>query len=244
MPLQLIGAGFGRTGTQSLHEALNQLGFPCYHMVEVLDNPRNKGHLDFWLDVSRSQPGVQHDWERVFADYTATVDNPGSCVWRELLVKYPGAKVILTTHPRGADTWYESTWNTIYAFEWMWQFGVVRAVIPFFRKMGAMVHALIWERQHRGTMKDRARAIAFYHQYVEDVKASVPPEKLLVYSVDQGWGPLCAFVGKPVPSTPFPNVNDRVEFQKRLAKVRMVAYAILAIGAAVVVGVAAALSGS
>lgn len=40
MAYQIIGAGFGRTGTASLKLALEQLGFgPCYHMTEVIEHP-------------------------------------------------------------------------------------------------------------------------------------------------------------------------------------------------------------
>ena len=47
MTLKIIGVGFGRTGTNSTYQALNQLGFPCYHMFEVIGNKANKGLLDF-----------------------------------------------------------------------------------------------------------------------------------------------------------------------------------------------------
>lgn len=103
MALKIIGAGFGRTGTLSAYTALNQLGFPCYHMFEVLENKDNASHLDFWRGVANTEPGAQHDWEQVFANYTAAVDNPASCVWRELMQAYPQAKVLLTLHPRGAE---------------------------------------------------------------------------------------------------------------------------------------------
>ena len=42
MTLKVIGAGLGRTGTRSTQLALNQLGFPCYHMSEVISNKDNK----------------------------------------------------------------------------------------------------------------------------------------------------------------------------------------------------------
>lgn len=46
MGLEVIGAGFGRTGTMSLKAALEELGFdPCYHMSEVFDNPE---HIETW----------------------------------------------------------------------------------------------------------------------------------------------------------------------------------------------------
>ena len=227
MALKIIGAGFGRTGTLSLYTALNQLGFPCYHMFEVLENKENKSHLDFWRAVANGKAGAQHDWGRVFSKYSATVDNPACCVWRELLTAYPVAKVVLTLHPRGAEAWYESTMETIYFTETMWQFKVLKLTTPFGRKMGDMSRRLIWQRSHKGTMSDRSKAIAHYHQHIADVRAAVPPEQLLVYSVDQGWGPLCAFLGVPQPSAEFPNVNDRAAIKQTIKGMIRGAYVIL-----------------
>jgi hypothetical protein len=181
---------------------------------------------------------MRHDWEQVFSRYTAAVDNPACCVWRELMVAYPNAKVLLTVHPRGAEAWYESTIETIYFTEIAWQFKVLEWTTPFGRKMGDMCHKLIWQRAHKGTMSDRSAAIAFYEQHIADVKAAVPPERLLVFSVDQGWKPLCDFLQVPVPGSDFPNVNDRAEIKKTLAEMTRGAYVILGIGAAVVVGLA------
>ncbi len=236
MALKIIGAGFGRTGTLSLYTALNQLGFPCYHMFEVLENPANKSHLDFWRRVANGREGEQFDWEQVFAHYTACVDNPACCVWRELLNAYPDAKVILTLHPRGPEAWYESTIDTIYFTETMWQFKVLELTTPFGRKMGEMSRKLIWQRSHRGTMNDRQKAIAHYQQHIEDVKAAVPADRLLVYSVDQGWGPLCAFLDLPEPATEFPNVNDRAAIKATIRGMTRGAYGILGIGAVVLAG--------
>jgi hypothetical protein len=238
MALKIIGAGFGRTGTASICAAFNELGFPCYHMFEVLHNKENKSHLDFWLEVANSEAGIQHDWDKVFPRYAAAVDNPACCVWRELLVAYPDAKVVLTLHPRGAGTWYESTIETIYFTETLWQFKLLEALTPFGRKMGAMSRKLIWQRSHQGTMSDRQKAIAYYQHHIETVKASVPPDRLLVYSVDQGWGPLCAFLGVPVPATKFPNVNDRAEIKKIIRGMTRGAYVILALLAGAIAGLA------
>ena len=238
MALQIIGAGFGRTGTMSLYTALNELGFPCYHMLEVLKNPANKSHLDFWRKVANSPPGQAFDWESVFSRYTAAVDNPACCVYQELMAAYPDAKVILTLHPRGAEAWYESTIDTIYFSEVMWQFKVLELLTPFGRKFGDMSHKLIWERSHEGTMPDRAKAIAHYQRHIEDVKAAVPPDRLLVYSVDQGWGPLCAFLGVAQPQTPFPNVNDRAQIKQEIRNIMMGTYVMLAGSIAAIAAVA------
>jgi len=179
MALAVIGAGFGRTGTWSTFAALNRLGFPCYHMQEVILNKANTGHLEFWRRVANSPPGSAHDWNRVFANYTATVDNPGCCVWRELMAAYPDAKVLLTLHPRGADAWYDSTIDTIYFTETLWQFKVLEWLTPFGRKLGELSHKLLWGRTLSGVMGDRAKAVARYNAYIEEVKAAVAPDRLL-----------------------------------------------------------------
>jgi len=236
MALKIIGAGFGRTGTLSIYKALNQLGYPCYHMFEVLENQDNKSHLDFWRKVANTEPGRQHDWEQVFSKYSATVDNPACCVWRELYAAYPDAKVVLSIHPRGAEAWYESTMDTIYFTETMWQFKVLKFTTPFGRKFGDMSRKLIWQRSHKGTMNDRDKAIAHYHRHIAKVKSAVPADRLLVFSVDQGWKPLCEFLGVATPESVFPNVNDREAIKKTLNKLTRGAYVILGLGSAAIVG--------
>lgn len=239
MALKVIGAGFGRTGTWSTFAALNQLGFPCYHMHEVLMNKDNKSHLGFWRKVANTPPGTQHDWDQALARYTATVDNPTCCVWRELLAANPEAKVLLTLHPRGAEAWYESTIDTIYFTENVWQFRVLYWLTPFGRTFGDMTHKLIWNRTLKGVMHDKPRAIARYEAYIEEVKADVPPEQLLVFSATDGWGPLCRFLDVPEPTEPFPNLNDRAAIKKVIGDITKGAYITLgmyAVGTAAVIG--------
>ena len=164
------------------------------------------------------------------------MDNPACDVWRELLAEYPDAKVVLTLHPKGAETWYDSTLETIYFTETMWQFKVLEALTPFGRKFGAMSRKLIWHRGHHDTITDRKKAIEYYHRHIETIKAAIPPDRLLVFSADQGWAPLCGFIGVPVPASPFPNVNSRAAFQKIKRGMAMGAYVILGLGAAVIAG--------
>jgi sulfotransferase family protein len=235
--LEIIGVGFGRTGTASLYTALNQLGFPCYHMFEVIRNKQNRTHLDFWFRVANSEPGAQHDWEQVFAKYTAAVDNPACVVWRELWATYPDAKFVLTLHPKGAEVWYESTMQTIYAPMLMWQFKLLEILTPFGWKFGGMCRKLIWQRGHQNTMGDRGKAVEYYKRHVETIKAALPPERLLVFSADQGWRPLCDFLGVPVPASAFPNINDRVEFQKIKHSMAIGAYGILGLAIAAAAGI-------
>ena len=149
------------------------------------------------------------------------------------MAAYPDAKVVLTVHPRSAEAWYESTIDTIYFTESMWQFKVLEFLTPFGRKMGDMSRKLIWQRS---PMIDRGKAIAHYHQHIEDVKASVPAEWLLIYSVDQGWKPLCDFLGVAEPSTDFPNVNDRAAIKQTISGITRGAYFFLGIVAIAAAG--------
>ncbi len=246
MTLEIIGVGFGRTGTDSTREALNLLGYPCYHMREVLRNPKNKSHLGFWIEVANAEAGVQHDWSRVFASYRATVDNPAACVWRELLEAYPEAKVLLTLHPGGPDSWYESTVETIYAPERMWQARVLELFTPFGRRFMPMARKLIWGRFYENTLEDRAAAIELYNRHIEDVKAAVAPDRLLIFDVSEGWQPLCDFLGGslavPVPDEDFPRINDRATTKKMIAGIILGAYVVLGVGALLLAAVIAALA--
>lgn len=240
MALQIIGAGYGRTGTKSLYTALNQLGFPCYHMEEVIGNKKNKSHLDFWFQVANGEPGQQFEWERVFANYTATVDFPASCVWKELMERYPDAKVILTSHPKGAEGWYKSAIGTIYTIENMWQFKVLKLFTSFARKFDR-VGKLVWQRSLKGTMEDQLKALAQYEAHLSEVREFVPSDKLLDYSVTQGWKPLCEFLEVAVPETEFPKVNDTKEFKQNIKKMVLGAYLVLGLGALVLIGLLYAL---
>ena len=65
-------------------------------------------------------------------------------------------------------------------------------------------------------MSDKAKAISRYNAYVDEVEAGVPADKLLVFKVDQGWAPVCAFLGVPQPQSEFPNLNDRTQVKKAI----------------------------
>jgi hypothetical protein len=230
MPLKVIGAGLGRTGTLSLKMALEELGVSrCYHMVEVFRHPE---HVALWDAAGRGEPV---DWESLFRGYQATVDWPGCNFYQDYLRLYPDAKVILTV--RDPDRWYESAWQTIYqvrlAFpRWF------RTVNPRVRRLIRMLDRLIWDGMFQGRFEDKAHAIEVFNRHNEDVKRVVPPDRLLVYEVREGWGPLCSFLGVPVPEgKPFPHVNDAEEFRLRIRRasraVRAVGYAALGLAALV-----------
>lgn len=199
MPLSVIGAGFGRTGTLSLKLALEQLGFgPCYHMVEVFKNPRAPG---YWEAAADRQPV---DWDEVFQGYGSTVDWPSATFYRELAEAYPQAKVILTL--RDPEAWFRSTQATIFARE-------MTGDDPWMRMAQKVIGALFDQRMH-----DKDKLIEVYNRHNETVQRVIPAERLLVYEVAQGWEPLCAFLGVPVPSEPMPKVNSTEDFANHIAQ--------------------------
>jgi hypothetical protein len=229
MTLEVIGAGFGRTGTMSLKVALEELGFgPCYHMSEVFEHP---DHIELWRAATR---GEQVDWEQIFGNYRATVDWPGCTFYRELLERNPNAKVILTV--RDPQRWHESAYNTIYRITGAASspiFYLASLVMP--RAKGIkharqLINELVWERDLEGRFEDREYAIETFERHNEEVKQRVPAEKLLVYDVKEGWAPLCEFLGVEVPDKPFPHLNDTEVFRGRIRRIRVLTVATLTFG--------------
>ncbi len=223
MPVDVIGAGFGRTGTLSLKVALEELGFgPCYHMTEVFENP---DHLPVWETAAGGEPV---EWEEIFSNYRATVDWPGAAFYERLMERYPEAKVILTV--RDPERWYESVYNTIYSTEKMASsplFSLAALFVPrlrTLRRAASMVADLAWNRTFDGRFEDHEHAIEVFNRLNEDVRERVPDERLLVYRVSEGWGPLCEFLGVEAPEDePFPHLNDTESFQKPIRRVKALA---------------------
>jgi len=211
MSLKVIGAGFGRTGTLSLKLALEELGLgPCYHMIEVNAHPE---HDALWLALAR---GEASDWRPMLQGYASTVDWPTTYVWKELAAANPQAKIILTL--RDPDAWYASAAATIFAR--MIEFETLRAealrsdpaaIDEARRRHMEMINTLIVENTFGGSL-DKDNAIAVFNAHNEEVRRSVPREKLLVYESGDGWEPLCAFLDMPVPSAPYPKVNTTEDF--------------------------------
>jgi hypothetical protein len=80
-----------------------------------------------------------------------------------------------------------------------------------------MINHLIWERTFQGRFEDRDYAIGVFNRHVDEVKRAVPPDRLLVYDVREGWAPLCSFLGVPIPEgVEFPRLNDTASFQARM----------------------------
>ncbi|RUV94474.1 MULTISPECIES: sulfotransferase family protein [unclassified Mesorhizobium] len=198
MTIRVIGTGFGRTGTDSMREALTMLGFgPCHHMSEVMAHAEQKR---LWRALAQ---GAAPDWNRLFAGYKSCVDWPSVHYWRELIEVFPQARVILTW--RSPESWWESFAKTI-----------LPAVIDS-QDQESLGVALVTKQVFGGRPQDRAHAIAVYEANIEAVLKTVPADRLLVHKLGDGWAPLCAHLGVPVPDEPYPNRNTTKEFRTALS---------------------------
>lgn len=204
MALQVIGAGLGRTGTMALKNALEELGFgPCHHMYEVIQHPEQ---APFWERAAR---GETVDWEEMFANYRSSCDWPSCAFYKQLADRYPEAKVILTL--RDPHAWYRSVCNTI----------LPAMKGPLFTSQGLRVGPpgdfaplLIGEKTFGMDFTD-SHMVNVFNRHNEEVKRSIPPERLLVFEAVHGWEPLCRFLDVPIPATPFPHTNTTEEFKAR-----------------------------
>lgn len=204
MSLKVIGAGVGRTGTYSLKLALNQLGLgPTHHMEEVILNMLRQ--LPLWQDAVAGKA----DWEAIYDGYPAAVDWPTAGFYRELHAAYPTARFILTH--RDPESWIESFSATIYAL-----ISAPQAAPEPMRPWLEMATAVI-AKTGFPTGLDRDVLCAAFDAHIAAVKATIPSSQLLVYRVTEGWEPLCAFLGVPVPQEPFPRTNNRSEFWDKVS---------------------------
>jgi hypothetical protein len=199
MPLEVIGAGYPRTGTLSLKLALEQLGFgPCHHMAEFFTRP---GLTELWAAGLGREPV---DWDELLAGYRSCTDAPCCFFYQELAERNPQAKVILSL--RSPESWWTSASATVMAAT------PAPRVLP-------IVESMAKAQRRRGAggfdprSSDKDAAIAAFNAHNAEVRRVIAPERLLVFEASQGWGPLCAFLGVAVPDTPYPRVNTSEEFR-------------------------------
>ncbi len=219
--MRLIGAGLPRTATMTQKIALEKLGAsPCYHMANVM------GDLDVvpvWQDAFLGR----RNWESIFGGFEATVDWPGAFFYRELMDAYPEAKVLLSV--RDGASWERSMANTIWG--------------TFYGDM--LVHDLseAWGRvdtrwanyinlmksmwQESGLLGDEfdtpgsGKMAEAMERYNEEVKRTVPADRLVVWTPSDGWGPLCEALDVPVPDEPLPHVNDTKGYGLKIVDLAM-----------------------
>jgi len=200
MSLKVVGAGVGRTGTKSLKLALEQLlGGRCHHMVEVLEDP---SQMPGWIEAIE---GVEVDWGSLLGDYVAQVDWPGASFWREISAANPDALVLLSV--RDPELWYRSASDTIFL-------GMAQPppeMEPWLSKMREMMG-----ERFCNELDSPTAMIDAFERHNGEVRAGVPSERLLEWTVSEGWEPICERLAIPVPDEPFPATNNTTETRAAL----------------------------
>ena len=219
MSIKIIGAGLPRTGTNTLKQSLEHLGHKhVYHMKELLVNPEK---LHYWKTLDETG---DTDWDALYEGYDGTVDFPGYPWYKEHMKRYPDAKVILTV--RDFESWYKSVDSTVFRAGPQTPGEKIKMLgkLLFNARIRKVVMCIKWfkkcffaERLH-GKFEDKEFTQKFWDDHLAEVKATVPADKLLVYDVRDGWGPLCTFLGVPEPTEPLPHLNKKENFMAMLPK--------------------------
>ncbi len=222
--MRVISAGMPRTGSQSLGAAFEILGMRTYTMGICVQSYRDLGAWANHIDGVKTL-----DFPAFFKDYQACVGIPACMFYDELMVAFPQAKVIVC--PRDAHRWYLSfdrLRRTLF---------MVRDYIGFLPRTRAIrrtIEGLIFTKFLNGNSEaSEADCIEAYEAHNQRVRDTVPDQRLLFFTVDQGWEPLCAFLEVPVPDVPFPHINKSdSEVKKNIGKaiLRDVVYVALAAG--------------
>ncbi|KAI9251973.1 P-loop containing nucleoside triphosphate hydrolase protein [Sporodiniella umbellata] len=210
--LEIIGAGFGRTGTTSLCDALDYLGYRTHHMKNVLLDPKQDPEV-FENAYKHSDQPV--DWDSVYEGYTAAVDWPTSAFFDRLYALYPDVKVILTV--RDPEGWFNSVYNTIHRWPGVDETWPER--IRLTKRMAGAVscHGRLVQKD---LLEQKEELIQMFLDNIEYTKKIVKPENLLVMELGDGWEKLCGFLNKPIPSIPYPHSNKGECFHQLLEEIK------------------------
>ncbi|PTB69299.1 hypothetical protein BBK36DRAFT_1110273 [Trichoderma citrinoviride] len=212
--VQVIGAGYSRTGTVSMALALEKLlDGPVMHGGTQLFG-REDAYVKLWCDIFANRdnkPVLMKLLREATAGFVAVTDTPGNAFIPELLELYPEAKVVLVT--RDPDRWFNSMQGLIKdgIGDSMVMLKVLLWPCPGWRWAPRWLSQLgLYEEARLGPTLTRD-SILIHNEWV---RKHVPPERLLTMELSQGWGPLAKFLDMPVPDGPFPHANDGEAMEK------------------------------
>ncbi|KAM0338004.1 hypothetical protein ACHAPU_011467 [Fusarium lateritium] len=231
--MQVLSLGLPRTGTASMAEALTVLGYKnVYHGIKSIDDKQD------WAIMEKAT-----DWDKLWGHCEAVTD-VASVYAPQLIEAYPDAKVILVI--REYDAWFKSIdegvlkalWNPIASFS-------ISYIEPILGSVAgrAARKQMLGLFQAQTSQEARQNGRETYDRHHRVIKEMVPEGQILVYRLGEGWGPVCEFLGKPVPEQEFPRVNEAAELRRVIAeKIKRnireaIVVALPSIGTAAAVGV-------
>lgn len=215
--LQVIGAGLPRTGTSSLQSALEQLTFnPCLHMAHIIPHASRSQLL---LDAARETNPVRRRAliHNLVDGHAAICDLPAVFFLSDLMDMYPDAKIVLGCRTRPQE-WAQSCldcFGFFFSRRFLWT-GLLWRTDRLWYRINMQV--LAWTEQHFGSRDIfRPGMYELYNDFVKQL-AKEKGREILEFKAEDGWDPLCQFLGKEVPTEEFPRVNER----KTFAIIRMI----------------------
>lgn len=196
--IELFVASLPRTGTASMEVALEILGYNALHGAEIAP------HSQFVEEFYQGDKTVDD-----LFDYIAGqgFDVGGMDLMGHFFrwaADKQHVKVVLPV--RSAESWAKS-WQMIepgldVLFGRPFSFSSrVRQLEPFVRDC-MNVSGVSNSDKSLESLK------SVYQKYVEEVKTTIPSDRLLVFDLRDGWEPLCKFLGKPIPDQPFPHIHE------------------------------------
>ena len=212
--IRVIGAGLPRCATSSLQAALEMpaLGYaPCMHMAHIAPH---SSRAQLIIDAMReTDTHKRHKiLHKVFDGYEATTDFPGFWFIDDLMDMYPDAAIILNQRKDGGVAWMKSFANSLSFFgSWAYFLSCFPVKSDRLHFMIHQVAGRIWKERFGVGLSPE-----FYDVYQEHVlrEAKKRGREVLVWKAQDGWEPLCKFLGHEVPKgEPFPWVNDAATVQ-------------------------------
>lgn len=222
-PLRVLAVGPSRSGTGSLREALLQLGYDyTYHGLDTVVHPEDD-ILWHQLRLKREKQGpgslTAADFDQVIGHCAAITDHAAAAFALDLIAAYPDAKVILNVR-KDVEAWHRSVMQTLMPLHRSWKFWIRSWFCSELFWVQESFMRGNWNVFYKGEFANNSRAVLKEH--CRTVKEHVAPERLLEWDIQDGWEPLCQFLGKTVPNTPFPSLNKAMKyeglFRERIAK--------------------------
>lgn len=133
----------------------------------------------------------------------AVADYPAAIFPEELLKAYPEAVVILTT--RSEEAWYNSMMSTLVHYQ-----STRRPGSSPMLALATKYHTHCWGNDFPFNGRE------LFNRHNEEVRIAAKGRKFLEYDAQQGWEPLCEFLGVPRQDRPFPRVDDWLEYKKQV----------------------------
>ncbi|KAL4807884.1 hypothetical protein BDV18DRAFT_109672 [Aspergillus unguis] len=227
-PMQVLAVGISRSGTESLREALHTLGFEhTHHGFDTILPPYDLENMYRLLKKKYKTPPAPgsppttkltaSDFDTILGDSVGVCDLIAAEFAPELIAAYPDAKVILNTR-KDLDKWHASMAATMGYFDtnpidWDWFKSFFCAELFWVRQ--AMCRTMM-PTFFKGSFASNGKWV--YEQHVAMIRGlNLPQERILEWTVEDGWEPLCEFLGRDVPDVEFPNGNPPEAWKERIA---------------------------